>query len=186
VRIYISRKVAHSIHEASRRGHVDVADIEAKDAYTEHARVTSLESGFLQEQKGAFSEQKNRSRGPNVWTWSSVICHMAKRETTRDAIPVDYEGLDSSVVEHLIVEIKRVSIWGSPNGHECLMEQINGQADAAFNGTARERIYWIAAIGLHWTYGRKGGKDDNGQGLIPMAIGTLPFTMQYHIMISCN
>jgi hypothetical protein len=33
--------------EASRRGHVDVADIEAKDAYTVHARGMNLESDSL-------------------------------------------------------------------------------------------------------------------------------------------
>jgi hypothetical protein len=58
VRSFVSRRVAHSIHEVSRRGHVDVADIGAKDAYTEHARVISLGSDFLQEQKGAFSKPK--------------------------------------------------------------------------------------------------------------------------------
>jgi hypothetical protein len=30
-----------------------------------------------------------------------VICHMAQSETTREAIPFDFPGLDSSVVEHL-------------------------------------------------------------------------------------
>jgi hypothetical protein len=30
-----------------------------------------------------------------------VICHMAQSETTREAIPFDFPGLDSSGVEHL-------------------------------------------------------------------------------------
>ena len=58
----------------------------------------------------------------------------------------------------LIVEIKNTQHW--PNRIQALKRQLGRQTDAAFAGTARDKVYWIGAIGPHWQYGEK--IDDGG------------------------
>jgi len=48
------------------------------------------------------------------------------------------------------------------------MRQIGLQADAAFAGTAVEKVYWIGIIGPHWRYGEKEGDIDNGRDPKPL------------------
>jgi len=59
----------------------------------------------------------------------------------------------------LIVKIKNTQHW--PSGIQALKRQLGRQTDAAFAGTAGDKLYWIGAIGPHWQYGEKvydGGK----------------------------
>src|SRR5712671_242121 len=53
----------------------------------------------------------------------------------------------------LIVKIKNTQHW--PNGIQALKRQLGRQTDAAFAGTARDKVYWIGAIGPHWQYGER-------------------------------
>jgi len=65
--------------------------------------------------------------------------------------PLTGRGLTYRTV--LIVEIKNTQHW--PSGIQTLKRQLGMQADAAFSGTARDKVYWIGAIGPHWQYGEK-------------------------------
>jgi len=58
----------------------------------------------------------------------------------------------------LIVEIKNTQHW--PSGIEALKLHLAKQTDAAFSGTAKDKVYWIGTIGPHWQYGQK--IDDGG------------------------
>lgn len=58
----------------------------------------------------------------------------------------------------LIVKIKNTQHW--PRGIPALRCQLGRQTDAAFEGTAGDKVYWIGAIGPHWQYGEK--IDDGG------------------------
>ncbi|KAI5986885.1 hypothetical protein EDD15DRAFT_1522212 [Pisolithus albus] len=59
----------------------------------------------------------------------------------------------------LIIGINNTQHW--PSGIQNLRHQLETQADAAFSGTARNKVYWIGVIGPHWQYGEK--IDDGGE-----------------------
>jgi hypothetical protein len=61
------------------------------------------------------------------------------------------------------VDLKNSQHWQS--GIQALQQQLNGQTDAAFAGTAHTKLYWIGTIGPHWRYGER---EDNEQGLVPL------------------
>jgi hypothetical protein len=58
----------------------------------------------------------------------------------------------------LIVKIMNTQHW--PSGIQALRRQLGRQTNAAFAGTARDKVYWIGAIGPRWQYGEK--IDDGG------------------------
>jgi hypothetical protein len=63
----------------------------------------------------------------------------------------------------LVVKIKNTSLWES--GKPTLLQQINGQVDAAFNdGGTYSHVYWIGVIGPHQQYGIK--EDTSGKTYI--------------------
>src|SRR5712675_2570690 len=64
----------------------------------------------------------------------------------------------------LIVEIKNTQHW--PNRIQALKRQLGRQTDAAFAGTARDKVYWIGAIGPHWQYGERTDEGGMVQELI--------------------
>jgi len=62
----------------------------------------------------------------------------------------------------LIVKFKNTQHW--PSGIQALKRQLGRHTNAAFSGTARDKVYWIAVIGPHWQYGERideleGGED---------------------------
>ena len=70
-------------------------------------------------------------------------------------------------------------------GNNALIRQIRLPTDAAFEGTASEKIFRIGTIGRHWRYGEK---EDDGQDRIrgPWLRGTMSPTTTPHIAISCS
>ena len=57
----------------------------------------------------------------------------------------------------LIVEIKNTLLW--PSVVPRLDEQLSKQIDANFEeGSALDKMYWIAAVGPHWRYGMNDGQ----------------------------
>ncbi|PBK66489.1 hypothetical protein ARMSODRAFT_1021295 [Armillaria solidipes] len=63
----------------------------------------------------------------------------------------------------LIVKVKNSQYWEA--GIPVLQRQIDRQTDAAFAGTAFEKVYWIGTIGPHWRYGIK---EDDGRDPRPL------------------
>jgi len=51
----------------------------------------------------------------------------------------------------LIVEIKNAQHW--PDGVDHMLRRIDIDTGYEFNKTSCDKLYWIAAIGPHWTYG---------------------------------
>ena len=53
----------------------------------------------------------------------------------------------------LIVEITNTHHW--PNGVDHMLRRIDLDTEYEFSKTGLDKLYWIAAVGPHWTYGVK-------------------------------
>jgi len=66
----------------------------------------------------------------------------------------------------LILEIKNSQHW--PNSIDRFFRQLNRQVNFVFADSARDKLYWIAALGPHWVYGMKDELDGGSRGLTPL------------------
>jgi len=64
----------------------------------------------------------------------------------------------------LIAEIKNTQHW--PNGIDHILRRIDVDTGYEFSKTARDKLFWIAAVGPHWQYGIRDEDERRARPLI--------------------